>query len=136
MVERVLADKDVLIHFLTGEPTKLAQKARVLVAAADAGEIELVILPLIVAEAVYTLESFYKMNAAIVVAQVTAFLQSRGVVAVEEKLVIESLILHREKRIKFTDAYLAACAAESKMPVASFDRDFAKFDDIRWIEPK
>ena len=63
MAEQLLVDTNVLLRFLTGEPPKLAQKARVLIAAADTGEVELVVLPMIVAETVYTLESFYKIDA-------------------------------------------------------------------------
>ncbi|MEW6235873.1 MAG: PIN domain-containing protein [Candidatus Omnitrophota bacterium] len=136
MAERMLADTNVLIRFLTGEPPALAQRARALVASADAGDVDLVVLPLIVAETVYTLESYYKMNAPIIVAKLTAFLQSRGVVAEDENLVLEALKRHGSKNIHFADAYLAACAVERSMPVVSFDRDFSKFDDIRWIEPK
>ena len=136
MAEQLLVDTNVLLRFLTGEPPKLAQKARVLIAAADTGEVELVVLPMIVAETVYTLESFYKIDAQIVVPQLTAFLQSRGILVEEEEQVLEALKRHKEKNVHFADAYLAACAVERKMPVVSFDRDFARFKDIRWIEPK
>lgn len=136
MVERLLADTNILLRFLTGEPPGLAQKAHAIVAAADTGEVELVVLPLIVAETVYTLESFYKINASVVVPQLTAFLQSRGIRVEEEERILEALQRHREKNVHFADAYLAACAAEKEIPVVSFDRDFGWFDDIRWIEPK
>ena len=53
-----LVDTNVLVRFFTGQPREMAAKAKALVAAADAGEVVLELLPVIVAETVYTLESF------------------------------------------------------------------------------
>ncbi len=37
--------------------------------------------------------------------------------------------------VGFADAFLAAGAAEEKVPVASFDRDFDKFKDVTRHDP-
>lgn len=34
-----------------------------------------------------------------------------------------------------TDAHLAALARENGLTVASADSDFAKFDDVKWVNP-
>jgi predicted nucleic acid-binding protein len=46
--------------------------------------------------------------------------------------------LERVKKtgVHLVDAYLAACAVESKLPVASFDRDFDRFADVVRFETK
>jgi hypothetical protein len=56
-MERHLVDTNVLARFFTGEPHEMAIKARRLVERADNGEMVLVVLPVIVAGLVYTLES-------------------------------------------------------------------------------
>jgi predicted nucleic acid-binding protein len=61
-VQPQLVDTNVLVRFFTGDPPNLAAKARRLVQEADNGEVLLVILPVIVAETIYTLESFYEME--------------------------------------------------------------------------
>jgi predicted nucleic acid-binding protein len=38
--------------------------------------------------------------------------------------------------VGFADAYLAAIAGVEKIEVASFDRDFDRFKDIRRAEPR
>ena len=134
--KRQLVDTNVLVRFFTGEPPDMAAKARRLVERADHGEILLVILPVIVAETVYTLESFYEMDRKDVAANLLSFLQSRGIETVESARIADALGRCRDRNAHFADAYLAASAVELGNPVASFDRDFDKFKDVQRIEPK
>jgi len=134
-VERQLVDTNVLVRFFTGEPPEMALKTRRLVERADEGEIVLVVLPVIVAELIYTLESFYEMERKEVAAKLLSFLQSRGIEAVESSRIMDALKRCRDRNAHFADAYLAASAHELEHPVASFDRDFDKFKDIKRIEP-
>ncbi len=53
-------DANILLRFLTGEPTELANRALRLFGRADRGEVRLHVSPLIVAETVWVLTSFYK----------------------------------------------------------------------------
>jgi predicted nucleic acid-binding protein len=129
-------DTNVLVRFLTGEPAEMAAKARRLVEQADQGEIVLVVLPVIVAELVYTLESFYGMERKEVATRLSSFLESRGVEAVEAARLRDALTRCRDRNAHFADAYLAAASVELANPIASFDRDFDKFKDIQRIEPK
>jgi predicted nucleic acid-binding protein len=135
-VQRQLVDTNVLARFFTGEPHDMALKARRLVERADNGEIVLVLLPVIVAELIYTLESYYELDRKEVASKLLSFLQSRGVEAAEEPRVTDALTRCRDFNAHFADAYLAAAAVELHHPVASFDRDFDKFKDVQRIEPK
>jgi predicted nucleic acid-binding protein len=38
--------------------------------------------------------------------------------------------------VHFADAYLAAAAADLRLPVSSFDRDLDRFKDVKRFEPK
>jgi predicted nucleic acid-binding protein len=135
-MQRQLVDTNVLARFFTGEPPAMAVRARRLVERADNGEIILVILPVIVAELVYTLESFYGMARKDVATKLLSFLGSRGIKAVEAARIADALTRCRDRSTHFADAYLAASAAELDNPIASFDRDFDKFKDIRRLEPQ
>jgi predicted nucleic acid-binding protein len=129
-------DTNVLARFFTGEPPEMAVKARRLVEQADQGEIVLVVLPVIVAELVYKLETVHGMERKAVATHLLSFLQSRGVEAIESARIANALTRCRDRNAKFADAYLAASAVELANPIASFDRDFDKFKDVRRIEPK
>ena len=136
MSSKQLVDTNVLVRFFTGEPPVMAEKARGLVARADAGEIALVVVPLVVAEVYFTLESFYEMERKTVAEKLITFLQCRGIEAVERERVLDALTRCRERGAHFVDAYVASVAAAEKQPIASFDRDFDKFRDVQRIEPK
>lgn len=131
-----LVDTNVLVRFLTGDPPKMAAQARRLLERADTGEVALVLLPVIVAETIYTLESFYEMERTAVAGRLIALLRCRGIRAVEHDRVLDALGRCRDFKAHFSDAYLAASAAELRQPIVSFDRDFDKFRDVTRIEPK
>jgi predicted nucleic acid-binding protein len=135
-IPRQLVETNVLARFFTGEPPEMAAKARRLVELADKGEIVLAVLPVIVAELVYTLESFYGMERKEVATKLLSFLQSRGIEAIESARIADALTRCRDRNAHFADAYLAASAVELANPIASFDRDFDKFKDVQRIEPK
>ncbi|HOX04668.1 MAG TPA: PIN domain-containing protein [Candidatus Paceibacterota bacterium] len=135
MAPRYWVDTNVIVRFLTGQPPALAAAARSLVAMADTGAAILEVLPVIVAETVYTLESFYGMDRKDVAANLLLFLQSRGIQVHERERVLDALARHRDRNIHFADAYLAAAGADSGLPVVSFDRDLDKCKDVQRIEP-
>ena len=132
---RQLVDTNVLVRFFSGEPPEMAARARRLVERADAGHVTLVIVPLVLAETFFTLESYYEMDRRMVAEKLVTFLQCRGIEAVEEARLLNALTRCRDKNVHLTDAYLAACAGETKESVASFDRDFDKFPDVKRLEP-
>lgn len=135
MSPKSLVDTNVLVRFFTGEPPEMANKARKLIARADAGEVTLVILPLVLAEVYFTLESFYEMERKAVAEKLAAFLQCRGIQAVERERMLDVLARCRDRGAHFVDASLASVAAAEKQPIASFDHDFDKFKDVRRVEP-
>jgi predicted nucleic acid-binding protein len=136
MATQYLVDTNVLVRFFTGQPPDMAAKAKALVAEADAGDVVLEVVPIIVAETIYALESFYGMDRKDVAGKLLAFLQSRGVKPHERDRVIDALERHRDYSVHFADAYLVAAGAELKFIVASFDRDLDKFKEIKRHEPK
>lgn len=132
MSKPCLIDTNVLVRFFTGQPPDMAERARALVAQADAGKTILQIPSLIVAETIYTLESFYEMPKADVREKMLAFLRSRGIAPLEPEIILDALERYRSMPVHFADAYLAASAASSGTPVFSFDEDFARFRDVTW----
>ena len=61
-----------------------------------------------------------------------AFLRSRGISPREPAIILDALDRYRSLSVHFADAYLAASAAAGKIPVYSFDEDFARFKDVTW----
>ena len=88
---RYLVDTNVLLRFLSGEPPSQAAAARKLFGRAAAGEIVLDVPTVIVAEAFYTLVSFYKVNRKVAAEKLSLLLQQHGVRPRDERLVLHAL---------------------------------------------
>ncbi len=134
--DRQLVDTNVLLRFLTGDPPEMAEKARRLVERADKGEVILVVLPVVLAETIYTLESFYELERKEIATTLLDFLRKQGIEPAEPDRLSNALTRCQERNAHFADAYLAAAALDMAHPIASFDRDFDKFKDVQRIEPE
>jgi predicted nucleic acid-binding protein len=132
---RYLVDTNILLRFLSGEPVIQAEAARSLFAKASAGDLVLDVSPVIVAETLYTLLSFYGVERKIAVEKLSLLLRQHGVKLRDANQVFSALEYLRAINVGFADAFLAAGASEEKVPVASFDRDLDKFKGITRYDP-
>ena len=123
---RYLVDTNILLRFLSGEPPAQAAAARKLFDRAANGEVILEVPTLIVAEAYYTLTSFYEVERKIAAEKLSMLLQQHGVKLRDGNSVLTALKWLQTSNVGFSDAYLAAEASEEKLIVASFDSDFDK----------
>jgi predicted nucleic acid-binding protein len=135
MSARYLADTNILLRFLSGEPPAQAAAARKLFGRAAIGEVVLEVPPLIVAEAYYTLVSFYRVEKKLAAEKLGMLLKQHGVKLREQSVVLAALERLQSTNVGFSDAYLAAAAEEEKLQVASFDTVFDKLRVARY-EPK
>jgi len=121
-----LLDTNTLVRFVTGEPEDQAREVADLVAKAEAGKIQLVVLPMVLAEAVFVLNGFYKHPRAKVADALSHLISCPGFRCSEHERMIRSLQLFGSSRIDFVDCYLAAASILEKVTVVSFDKDFDK----------
>src|SRR5207253_7468416 len=91
---------------LTDDPPGQARRATAFLAAAD----ELLVPDLIVAEAVFLLESFYEVKRARVAELVRAVIGFAAIVVVDAPLLLRALEVYGVDRIDFAEAYLVASA--------------------------
>jgi predicted nucleic acid-binding protein len=63
-----------------------------------------------------------------------ALMQNAGIETREEEVVTDALKRFAAANVDFSDAWLAARSARLGWAVASFDRDFDKFKDIKRFE--
>jgi predicted nucleic acid-binding protein len=136
MSTRYLVDTNVLLRFLSGQPVPQAEAARKLFIVAASGEVLLDISPVIVAEAMYTLISFYGVERKEAAEKLSVLLRRRGVKVRDASQVFSALERLRTVNVGIADAFLAASGAEEQVAVASFDHDLEKFKDVTRYEPK
>jgi predicted nucleic acid-binding protein len=134
-MKEFLLDANVLLRFLVQDDPKQGAAADALMEKAERREIVLHLDGLAVAEVVYVLIGRYGRTRAEVANVLLAFIQNAGIETVESEVVIGALRRFAAINVDFADAWLAARAALLDCPVASFDRDFDKFKDIKRFEP-
>jgi predicted nucleic-acid-binding protein len=125
-------DTNVLIRHLTGDPPEAARRA----SAALAGDEQLLLADLVLAECVYVLESFYEVERTTIAHLMRAALALPSIVVVDVTLLLRALELYELKRIDFADAYLVASAEVTGVRrVISFDRDIDRVGTVARVAP-
>jgi len=130
---RAVIDTNLLVRYLTeDDPSKANDVKRLLLKAAQ-GEVRLLIPAVVVAELVWVLQSFYKLDRSETVPLLNAILHTHGVEVSDKTVVSEAIALYRDRAIDFIDAWIIAFAkAADVRAVYTFDRKH--FKDIEGIE--
>jgi len=135
-MERAFVDTNVLVRFLTGDPPDLAERARSLFDAVDAGQVQLVLEEVILAEVVWVLESYYRHPPAEIARILLDLLAHEGIDCRDKGRLARALVLYVDRGVDFADALLAtAVQAAGEQVVYSFDRHFDRLPGITRCEP-
>ncbi len=129
-------DANVLLRFLTKNPPAMAEKARAILAAASEGQVRLVLLPVVLAEVVWTLSSFYSYDRAQIGDGLIPLLTVKGLEVKDKDAQAMALSLYRDHNIDFVDAMVAAYAlVEVPQRVCTFDHDFRRIPGLEILTP-
>jgi predicted nucleic-acid-binding protein len=126
-----LVDTNLIVRYLVQDHEKHARAAGKLFDACDRGDLVIVVLPVVLAECVFVLESFYRHPRADIASALGRLISSPGVEIGEVTVHLDALNRYRQTRAHFVDCVIAANAVAMGMPVATFDQDFRKFVDVR-----
>ena len=130
MSKRRLVDTNLIVRYLVQDHEKHANAAGKLFDACDRGDVVIVVLPTVLAECVFVLESFYEHPRGDIASALGRLISSPGV-EIDATINLDALDRYRKTKVHFVDCLIAATAATENMPVASFDQDFQKFTDVR-----
>jgi len=135
MVEEVLLDTNIILRHALGDDPAHGRQARRLFEQASAGTLRLLVPSLVIAQVVWTLESFYRASREYVAGLLKALLETPGVTAHEPRVISRCIEIYRAHNIEIVDAYLVALAEETKTPVlATFNKkDFRRFPHLKLI---
>lgn len=126
-----LVDTNLIVRYLVQDHEKHARAAGKLFDACDRGDVVIVILPVVLAECVFVLESFYGHLRADIAAALERLISSPGVEINEMAVHFDALNRYKGTKAHFVDCLIAATAVAEDVPVATFDHDFKKFIDVR-----
>jgi predicted nucleic-acid-binding protein len=104
--------------------------------AALAGDRQLLLCDLVLAECVYVLESFYEVGRARIAELMRAVLALPSIAVVDASVLRRSLEVYEVERLDFAEAYLLAGAeATGVRAVLSFDRSIDRVKTVSRVEP-
>ncbi len=135
--KRAVIDTNLLVRYLTeDDPSKAHDVKRLLLKAAQ-GEVRLLIPSVVIAELVWVLQSFYKLERSEIVPLLNAILHTHGVEVSEKLVVSEAITLYRDGTIDFIDAWIISFAKTAGVRVVyTFDRKhFKSIDGIEMLHP-
>jgi len=135
--ERLFADTNLFLRYLTNDVPEQAEAFERLLKAAGQGNYTLVTNPMVIAEIVWTLESYYQLSPSEAQRCVLAILNTPGIEVFEGDLVLQAVLWHVEKNVDFIDAYNAGWMLDQGLTIAcTFDRrHFAHFEGIQLQTP-
>ena len=128
-MKKYLLDTNVLLRFLLDDHPELSRAAAGLFQRAADEKCLLILTDLCIAEAVWVLTSYYKIERQKVADSLAKLLLKAGVQCPSLEPVLDALARFKATNCDFFDCYLAAQAASSGIAIASFDKDFRKFED-------
>ncbi len=128
-------DANILLRLLTGDPPEMAERTVRLAQKAERGEVTLKLLPIVVAEVSWVLNSFYGYSRSEIAQVLIPLMTTEGLLVENVDRVIAALKQMASVNVDFLDAYLAEIARKEGEAVVSFDRDFRRLG-IPWIEPE
>lgn len=135
-MSRLWVDANVILRFLTKDPQDLAERSARLMAKAEKGKVSLYISPLVLAEVIWVLKSFYRYSMADIAHAIISLVSAPGIEVDDRELIIRATELSRDQNVDFVDAYLALQAADHGEKVCTFDETDFKRLPVEWTMPE
>ncbi len=130
--EIVFADTNLFLRYLTDDVPAQADLVESLLHCAAQGQVSLGTTGLVIAEIVWTLESYYHIAKKDIQAKVLAILNTVGLDIADSDLILQAIGWYVEKNVDFIDAYNASWMLKNGVcTVYTFDqKHFSRFEGI------
>ncbi len=135
MAERAFVDTNIFLRYLTNDIPRQADAAEALFRKAEAGEIRLTASQMVIAEIVWTLESYYRFPKDAIRQHILALLNTPGIEVENESLISQAVDLYTEHNIDFLDAYNALWRQAAGLRIA-YTFDLRHFSRLPFVEAK
>ena len=130
-------DTNVFLRFLTNDDPAKAARTRALFQKALDDEVTLSTSLLVIAEIIWTLESFYGLEKRDIATKVEAILGTPNLECPDADLILQALDFYAGRNVDFIDAYHAfLLKSQGKRRIVTYDRKhFGRADWLEIIEP-
>ncbi len=130
-------DTNIFLRYLTDDIPEQAQAVTALLKAAQAGRASLRTSALVIAEIVWTLESYYELPKGEIARLVLGILNTTGLAVEHDDIIAEAVVLYAETNVDYADAYNACWMRRHGLSdIYTFDRKhFARLSDVHPRSP-
>jgi predicted nucleic acid-binding protein len=128
---RRLADTNLIARYIVRDHAEHTAAAEKLFEASDRGDVIIVVLPSVFTESVFVMQSYYRRSREQIALTLKVLLTSPGIEFEPLAIHLDALDRYRTTNEHIVDCVIAATAAAEKIPVATFDRGFQKFPDVK-----
>ena len=137
MVDRVVIDTNLLVRYLTEDDLQKAKAVENLLSRAEKGEVHILVPSIVIAELVWVLESFYKLNARKITELIEALLNTPGVEITKKSIIASALKHYLNKKIDFVDAWIIEFSKNKGVKrIYTFDKKhFKDVEEVEIISP-
>jgi predicted nucleic-acid-binding protein len=125
--KRIIIDTNLLIRYLVNDDSSKAKIVDTLLKKAGKGDVHILMPSIVVAELVWVLESFYRMETGDIADLVDSILNTPGLTVSDDPIVRSALKRYRTKGVDLVDAWIAAFAQEKgASEIHTFDKKHFK----------
>ncbi len=129
---KLFVDTNVFLRFLTNDDPVKAKRAETLFRQAIKNQIHLITSILVIAEIIWTLESFYHLSKADIASKVETILNTPNLFCSEADMVVMALDLYVQENMDFIDAFHAYnLQAQGLSQIATYDHKH--FKRVPWL---
>ena len=133
IVTKVFVDTNVFLRFLTNDDPVKAKRVEILFRQAIKGQIQLITSLLVMAEIVWTLESFYHLTKTDIASKVEIILNTPNLLCPQAEIIVMALDLYVQENIDFIDAFHAHdLQTQGVSQIATYDHKH--FKRVPWLE--
>jgi len=131
------ADTNVFLRYLTDDIPEQAAAVERLLQRAKAGNLGLITSAMVIAEIVWTLESYYELPRSEIRDKVLATLNTPGLSVEDPDLVAQAITAYAELNVDFVDAFNALWMADHGLDrVVTFDtKHFSRLPNVSAVLP-
>jgi len=136
--ETVFADTNLFLRYLTNDIPAQADLVESLLHRAAKGKVNLVTTSMVIAEIVWTLESYYELDKKEIQTMILGILNTDGLEVINSDLILPAIVHYTDKNADFIDAFNAAWMVKNDVDkIYTFDqKHFNRFEEIVAELPK
>ncbi|MBU0700741.1 PIN domain-containing protein [bacterium] len=131
-----ILDANILIRYFVEDDKDKADRCEKLFEKAIKGEVDLYILDIVIAEIIWVMDSFYKLNRLKIKECLMKVINTPHINFQNRYIILDAVNTYADKNVDFIDAYQAAFMKNKNIKtVFSYDTDFDKLSGIEREEP-